>query len=627
MKGGHLNWQNIITSENIDKHYGKYVKIVLLPEWHGVGPTFVDTVYEELQHIRDYNSGIFKLVKMNVDTDEWNLDDIWIEPDDFLSGNIYTRLNSFHPSYLGGQGEADLQYYFDNPAAVSADRDDIPYYVEIPKDLERLFKYDDIGYYLELYDPLQKQIKTRQNILDRTQRRKQNKLDKESFKEFTKGISVSKDPNLSKLGDKNIQYNILEQMNVEPKYWDVLKDETDKKAFNEFTKGISVSKDNDLSKLKDKDIQKNILKQLSKYQGGELTEGGELIGEGSKTCVFRPNLPCKNKKIDISDKNVSKVFLSKKEQNYLQEENDFNKKIDKLKNSKVWTVTLFYKCDLNNYTEILKIEKDMKKCLKSQKITIDDFNKNKYMLYGLYGGISMHDHIKDFFNNLTAKLINNFFKKTHSLFYGLTIMNKNKILHYDIKGGNIVYNDNKYKYIDYGISTTFDNISRIKKRAMKEYNTNRIYEYYPYELFYIFIDKNEIDNELVKKPFTKRDNHNHLEYIHNVAFNRNVNYEIKKSIDKIKNNKIKQKQVIESLDTYSLGITLINILIDKINDLMYVQNINKNKKLISDILLHPSLLSLTKLLKKMTELSSDERITPENALDELENILNYKPKY
>ena len=28
----------------------------------------------------------------------------------------------------------------------------------------------------------------------------------------------------------------------------------------------------------------------------ELT-GGKLIGEGSSTCVFKPNLPCKNKKM------------------------------------------------------------------------------------------------------------------------------------------------------------------------------------------------------------------------------------------------------------------------------------------------------------------------------------------
>jgi len=357
-------------------------------------------------------------------------------------------------------------------------------------------------------------------------------------------------------------------------------------------------------------------------------EAGKLIGEGSKTCVFKPNLPCKNKKTEISNKNISKVFLTKKEQKYLQGEIDFNKKIDKLTNSKIWTVTLFNKCDLNNYKDILKIEKDMKKCLKSQKVSIEDFNKNKYMLYGLYGGISMSDNINKMFKNeLNSKLIYNFLKKTHSLFYGLTIMNQNRILHYDIKKGNIVYNNNKFKYIDYGISTTFNNIKSIKKRAIREYNANRIYEYYPYELFYIFLDKNTINDELIKKPFTKRDHHDHLEYINNVAFNRNVNDEIMNSIKKIKNNEIKLKQVVESLDIYSLGITLINILIDLINKFNNNKNINKNKINIQKVLYHPTMLPITKLLKKMTELSCDERIKSSEALNKLEEILNYYPKY
>ena len=357
-------------------------------------------------------------------------------------------------------------------------------------------------------------------------------------------------------------------------------------------------------------------------------DAGKLIGEGSKTCIFKPNLPCKNKDIQISDDNISKVFLTQKEQKFLKHEIKFNKKIKKLKNSDIWSVTLFNICDVANYEEILKIEKDIKKCLQNQKISIEKFNKNKTMLYGLYGGINMYDHIDNFFNNqFNAELVSDFIKKTHSLFYGLTIMNKNKILHYDIKGGNIVFSNNRYKYIDFGISTTFGNISKIKKRALSEYNNKRIYIYYPYELFYIFIDKNQINNELKKKPFTKRDDHNHLEYINNVVFNRNINQEIMENINDIKNNKIKLNKVIELLDIYSLGITLTNILIEKINKYVYVKNINKNKKIINDILYHPTLLPFTKLLKQMTEISSNDRITPDDALDELESILNYHPNY
>ena len=66
-------------------------------------------------------------------------------------------------------------------------------------------------------------------------------------------------------------------------------------------------------------------------------------------------------------------------------------------------------------------------------------------------------------------------------------MYKNKIMHYDIKDGNITYIDNLYKYIDFGISTTFNNKKKIKERALQEFNTNRIYIYYPFDILYLII--------------------------------------------------------------------------------------------------------------------------------------------
>ena len=49
-------------------------------------------------------------------------------------------------------------------------------------------------------------------------------------------------------------------------------------------------------------------------------DAGKLIGEGSKTCIFQPNLPCINSDIDISDDKVSKVFLTNKVTHNLDEE-------------------------------------------------------------------------------------------------------------------------------------------------------------------------------------------------------------------------------------------------------------------------------------------------------------------
>ena len=86
--------------------------------------------------------------------------------------------------------------------------------------------------------------------------------------------------------------------------------------------------------------------------GGNLT-GGKLIGEGSSTCVFRPNLPCKNKKIDISKKTISKLFLKKPKE--LLKEIKFNEKISKLPQSKEWSITLYNHCEAPDYETIRKV--------------------------------------------------------------------------------------------------------------------------------------------------------------------------------------------------------------------------------------------------------------------------------
>ena len=112
--------------------------------------------------------------------------------------------------------------------------------------------------------------------------------------------------------------------------------------------------------------------------------GGKLIGEGSNTCVFQPNLPCKNKKIDISDKKVSKLFLKKPKD--LKKEIDFNRKISHLPNSREWSVVLDDTCQAPEYDKIKSIEPDIDKCLKNNDMkTLTNFD----ILYGPFGGVSM----------------------------------------------------------------------------------------------------------------------------------------------------------------------------------------------------------------------------------------------
>ena len=97
--------------------------------------------------------------------------------------------------------------------------------------------------------------------------------------------------------------------------------------------------------------------------GKDILKGGKLIGEGSSTCVFKPNLPCKNKKIDISDKRIAKLFLKKPDD--LLKELKTNKKISKLPKSKEWSVVLDDMCEAADYNTLKNVEPDIDKCLKN----------------------------------------------------------------------------------------------------------------------------------------------------------------------------------------------------------------------------------------------------------------------
>jgi hypothetical protein len=353
--------------------------------------------------------------------------------------------------------------------------------------------------------------------------------------------------------------------------------------------------------------------------------GGKLIGTGSSSCVFRPNLPCKNKKVEISKDLISKLFL-RKPQN-LEEEIKFNEIIDKLKNSDIFAITMSKLCMSENYEDIKKYEPDIDKCLKDNGYSN---LSNKDMLYGQYGGVSMETRVnelftKDVFNNpeTIKKTMNIFMKECYSLFYGLSIMYLNNILQFDIKPDNIVYHDGKFKFIDFGISTTFSDIGKIKSRALDEFSTDRIYIYYPFELIYAF--PNTI--QLYMEKINYRDNYNYVKDIHDILFYRNFDESTQDILDLSIDGKLNDKIISQRLDIYSLGITISQLILEKI--IQFNKDLQKNQMIdkIQDIFCDNSMYPYTELLYKMTEPLSNNRITPIMALSELKEILNYNPSY
>lgn len=348
-------------------------------------------------------------------------------------------------------------------------------------------------------------------------------------------------------------------------------------------------------------------------------KGGKLIGEGSSTCVFKPNLPCKNKKIDISNEKVSKLFL-KKPDNF-KKELDFNRKISSLPKFREWAVVLDDACEAPDYETLKKIEPDIDKCLKNNDMST---LKNFDMYYGSYGGVSMDTafmtHMIDFktIDEICDGYIS-FFKQCESLFFGLNTMYKHGIMHYDIKGGNITYVDNKYKYIDFGISTTFKNKKEITKRALQEFNTGRIYIYYPYDILYLYASKSKLYLESYN---VHRKNYDDIKDINGIVFDRDFDIEWKNIIDLALEKKLNEKSCIEKLDTYSLGITLTKLLYDFILHKFDYLNDDELLSFIIDVFDSTKLIKIKKLLRDMTEPLSTNRILPDKAYKHLIHIYN-----
>ena len=123
-------------------------------------------------------------------------------------------------------------------------------------------------------------------------------------------------------------------------------------------------------------------------------KGGKLIATGSKTCIFKPNIICDNS--DKNNNKISKLFLKK--QDNINEEINFNKLVNKLKNNNNWSVTLHEKCISPKWNDFYSQDKDIKTCLDKNIYSKYIFNNNDHlMLYGDYGGEDMESYFEKLF--------------------------------------------------------------------------------------------------------------------------------------------------------------------------------------------------------------------------------------
>lgn len=352
-----------------------------------------------------------------------------------------------------------------------------------------------------------------------------------------------------------------------------------------------------------------------------MIHGGSMIGEGSYGCVFKPSIPCNKYKSD--NNKVSKVFASDEATKELNQEYKINKMIEKIPNHQLWSNIWYKKCKPPDYTTLKTIEPDIDKCLDMNNISINEYNNQRNMLIGDYGGTTFNEYIlklltKKKFNDINVVIRNILiiFKNMKPLFIGIDQMNKNGILHNDIKGDNIMINNGQFKLIDFGLSSNHTNIKFIIDRSLGEFDYDRIYIPYTYEYIYSFADKDSLNYELDDIKYNiYRYSHETYNYIHEIIFKRNNSHKyLIDLISRIKNKESSNiNELINKVDVYSLGI-ILPLTIFKLS-MAYGK-----KTLFNKLMNHKYIKPIFELFKDMTEPDALDRISSNQALKRYNNL-------
>ena len=362
-------------------------------------------------------------------------------------------------------------------------------------------------------------------------------------------------------------------------------------------------------------------------------EGGALVGKGSYGCVFKPSLQCKNdtSKTKNDMNKVSKVFLSEDAQDEANEELSIDDNIRNIKGYDEWSNIWDSKCKPNKYHKIIKKEPELDECITYNSSSIYEFDKYRYMLNGTNAGISLKEYINKTFKSNIFSNVQKFKQEfltlmisMKSLFIGLNELHKNGIGHNDIKVQNIMYHNNKFKYIDFGLSCKYTNITCFKERSISEFLNDRIYIPYSYEYIYAYVDRKYLKDEIYYiKHNDYRGLHSRYLNIHENIFNRkNTDENLLQLIELVNKKKVHKKKIISLLDTYSLGVLIPGILYK------YSSKYNKKKQLLKH-LQNPTIKPFIELFKDMSEPYYYNRLTPSESYSrylELEELYLQKKR-
>ena len=246
--------------------------------------------------------------------------------------------------------------------------------------------------------------------------------------------------------------------------------------------------------------------------------GGKLLSEGGYGCVFYPEIPCK-KGEQISEKYASKIQVYDKS---ARKEIAIGKKVETIPGFKNHFAPVLKHCFVN-VSEINNEDKG--NCSVLQRST-----DNKFILLRM-SYVDGPNFINFMVNNRNSRqIINNVINSYNHLLTSLRLLISKKIVHYDIKGDNILFNLTLQAptLIDFGLSMDIEDLN---DKTLKKYFYIYAPDYYiwPLEVHYLcfLLHKNEnpniIDIQMLCKTYIKN----------NIAIQKNFSPNFIKQYEKI----------------------------------------------------------------------------------------------
>jgi len=364
----------------------------------------------------------------------------------------------------------------------------------------------------------------------------------------------------------------------------------------------------------------------------------EVIGQGKYGCVHKPSLRCTKTPKNMTYKNKLSKIMKKK---YAEIELDEYAVMQKIDNKQRFYLGTPIQCSPKHTRETIQ---SLRKCdyLRASKINdyellIMENGGNNLKMFANCVSSYVFQNSEDDTHNCASfpngqktnrlkkgeQIMKQFWNESNRLFLGLIVLQKNNIIHQDLKPQNIVYDIKKERvnFIDFGLMTT---IKEIRKLGMEStYNNTEPHWSFPPEIVFMNQSKfknlgdnrqQEFDNFIsdIENP------EGHINYFMEVTvpdyYKKRKSATIQQHItnyhtmlfDELPRHSydIFMTRIMETFDVYGLGISLLYVL-------------NKTAKLIHKEMAH----ELHSLFLHMIHFNVFRRIRPVEAQRKYESIM------